>query len=195
MACLLQRLGAPETTKIRIPQIRYMSEGESVMRLRLIRVLSATALLVGLAAAPAAAQSFTLTAKLTGAGEATPTANGINTGAFGDATIVVNMTTRTVSYTVNVFNLPSGVVASHIHVGAEGTPGPVVVNFVVPTNSSNDFGFSGSVADTAFVLRPDQGVRSADDMFQAILGGNSYVNVHSAVNPAGEIRGQLVLKP
>ena len=30
---------------------------------------------------------------------------------------------------------------------------------------------------------------------QAILGGNSYVNVHSAVNPAGEIRGQLVLKP
>jgi hypothetical protein len=65
----------------------------------------------------------------------------------------------------------------------------------VPTNASNDFGFSGSVVDTAFVLRPDQGVRSADDMFQAILGGNSYVNVHSAVNPGGEIRGQLVLKP
>ena len=73
------------------------------MKLRLIRVLSATALLVGLGAAPAAAQSFTLTAKLTGAGEGTPTANGINTAAFGDATIVVNMTTRTVTYTVNVF--------------------------------------------------------------------------------------------
>jgi hypothetical protein len=31
-------------------------------------------------------------------------------------------------------------------------------------------------------------------MVQAILGGNSYCNVHSAVNPGGEIRGQLVLQ-
>ena len=28
-----------------------------------------------------------------------------------------------------------------------------------------------------------------------IIGGNSYVNVHSQVNPGGEIRGQLTLKP
>jgi hypothetical protein len=164
------------------------------MTSRWITTLAAAALLVGASALPASAQSFTLTAKLTGAGEATPTANGINTAAFGDATIVVNMAARTVTYTVNVFNLPSGVIASHIHVGAEGTPGPVVVNFTVPTNSSNDFSFTGTVQDTAFVLRPDQGVRSADDMFQAILGNNSYVNVHSAVNPGGEIRGQLILK-
>ena len=72
-----------------------------------------------------------------------------------------------------MFNLPSGVSASHIHVGE----------------------FSGTVKDTEFLLRPDQGIRSADDMFQAILGGNAYVNVHSAVNPGGEIRGQLVMKP
>jgi hypothetical protein len=43
-------------------------------------------------------------------------------------------------------------------------------------------------------MRGDQGIRSADDVFQAILGGNTYVNVHSQVNPAGEIRGRLVLK-
>ena len=49
--------------------------------------------------------------------------------------------------------------------------------------------------DTEFTLRPDQGIRSADDMFQAILGGNSYVNVHTQVNAGGEIRGQLALKP
>ena len=41
--------------------------------------------------------------------------------------------------------------------------------------------------------RPDQGIRSADDMFQALLGGNTYVNVHSQVNPGGEIRGQLIV--
>ena len=165
------------------------------MTSRLMRALAVTAALVALASAPAAAQTFTLTANLTGAGEATQTTNGINTGAFGDAVIVVDMTARTVTYTVRVFNLPSGVIASHIHAGAALTPGPVVVNFVVPTTASNDFTFTGTTPDTAFILRPDQGIRSADDMFQAILGGNSYVNVHSAVNPGGEIRGQLVLKP
>jgi len=164
------------------------------MTSRLMRAFGATALLIGLASAPAAAQSFTLTANLSGAGEATTTANGINTGAFGDCRIVVDMTAQTVSYTVNVFNLPSGVVASHIHVGAERTAGPVVVNFVVPATASNDFGFSGTVAFSAFVLRPDQGIRSSDDMVQAILGGNSYCNVHSQVNPGGEIRGQFTLK-
>ena len=104
------------------------------------------------------------------------------------------MTARTVTYRVDVYNLPSGVTASHIHAGAIGTNGPVVVNFAPPVPASNDFGFSGTVRDTEFVLRPDQGIRSADDMFQAILGENSYVNVHSAVNGGGEIRGQLLLK-
>lgn len=153
------------------------------------RLLVIVALLVCVAA-PAAAQTFTLTATLTGAGE-NP---GINTGAFGSATVTVDTGARTVTYRVDVFNLPSGVTASHIHVGAAGTNGPVVVNFAPPVPASNDFAFTGTVRDTEFVLRPDQGIRSADDMFQAILAGNSYVNVHSAVNGGGEIRGQLLLK-
>ena len=154
--------------------------------------LFAAVALVGFGAAPASAQQYTLTATLSGAGE-TP-APGINTGAFGSATVVVDMTARTVTYTVTVFNLPSGVTASHIHAGAAGTAGPVVVNFAPPTTASNDFSFTGVVPDTAFALNPAVGIRSADDMFQAILGGNSYVNVHSTVNPGGEIRGQLILK-
>jgi hypothetical protein len=159
-----------------------------------MKTLGATALLVGLTAMPAAAQTFTLKATLSGAGEATTIANGVNTGAFGDCTVVVDMGNQAVNYSVNVFNLPSGVTASHIHVGAEKTAGPVVVGFVVPRTASNDFGFSGTTAFSAFVLAPDLGIRSADDMVQAILGGNSYCNVHSAVYPGGEIRGQLVLQ-
>jgi len=162
------------------------------MTSRWILPLFAAVALVGFGAAPASAQQYTLTATLSGAGE-TP-APGINTGAFGSATVVVDMTARTVTYTVTVFNLPSGVTASHIHAGAAGTAGPVVVNFAPPTTASNDFSFTGVVPDTAFALNPAVGIRSADDMFQAILGGNSYVNVHSSVNPGGEIRGQLILK-
>jgi CHRD domain len=161
------------------------------MTSRWMMALVGAAVLTGLTARPASAQTFTLTAQLNGANE-TPAA--LNTGAFGSATVTVNMTNRTVTYRVDVFNLPSGVTASHIHAGAAGTGGPVVVNFAPPVPASNDFSFSGTVKDTEFILRPDQGIRSADDMFQAILGGNSYVNVHSTVNPGGEIRGQLLLK-
>jgi hypothetical protein len=153
-----------------------------------------SAAFIGLAV-PASAQGYTLLATLTGAGEATQTTNGINTGAFGDATVIVDMSARTVTYTVRVFNLPSGVTASHIHVGSPLTAGPVVVNFAPPLTASNDFGYTGVVRDTEFILQPDKGIRSADDMFQAILGGNSYVNVHTQVNGGGEIRGQLTLKP
>ena len=162
------------------------------MSTRWMTPLLAALVTIGLTAVPASAQNFTLTATLTGAQE-TP-APGINTGAFGNATVVVNMRTRTVTWTVNVFNLPSGVTAGHIHVGAVGTAGPTVINFTVPTGASNDFAITGSAVDTTFTLRPDQGIRSADDMFQAILGGNTYVNVHSAVNGGGEIRGQLTLR-
>jgi len=161
------------------------------MTSRWIKTFVLAAGLTALTAGAASAQTFTLTAQLNGANE-TPAA--LNTGAFGTATVTVDMRARTVTYRVDVFNLPSGVTASHIHVGAAGTGGPVVVNFAPPVPASNDFAFSGTVKDTEFLLRPDQGIRSADDMFQAIIGGNAYVNVHSAVNPGGEVRGQLVLK-
>lgn len=140
----------------------------------------------------ASAQVFTLTAELAG-NEETP-APGLNTGAFGTATVTVDMNARTLSYRVDVFNLPSGVTASHIHVGAPGTAGPVIVNFAPPISASNDFSYSGTVPEAQFVNRADQGIRSADDVFQAILGGNTYVNVHSQANAGGEIRGRLVVK-
>lgn len=159
----------------------------------LFATLALTVAALGAGAAPAAAQTFTLTATLTGAGE-TP-APGINTGAFGTAVVTVDMAARTVTYRVDVFNMPSGVTASHIHVGPAGTAGPVIVNFAPPVNASNDFSYSGTVPEAQFLLRPDQGIRSGEDALQAILGNNSYVNVHSSVNAGGEVRGQLTLKP
>jgi hypothetical protein len=157
------------------------------MSSRGIRIVFLAAAIAAVGALPAAAQTYTLTATLTGAGENPP----INTGSFGTATITVDIGARTVTYRVDVFNLPSGVSASHIHVGAVGTNGPIVVNFAPPVPASNDFAFNGTVRDSEFILRPDAGIRSADDMFQAIIGGNSYVNVHSTVNGGGEVRGQL----
>lgn len=148
--------------------------------------------LLGVGVASAHAQIFTLTAALTGSEETPPP--GLNTGAFGSATITLDTTARTVSYRVDVFNLPSGVTASHIHVGGVGTAGPIIVNFAPPLNASNDFAYAGTVPESQWILRADQGIRSGDDIIQAILGNNTYVNVHSTVNGGGEIRGRLVLK-
>ena len=64
--------------------------------------------------------------------------------------------------------------AAHIHLGAKGKAGNVLVALCGPCKS----GASGSVSLTA-VLRKD--------FTKHLL----YVNVHTAKNPAGEIRGQL----
>jgi hypothetical protein len=152
--------------------------------------VSALTLIVVLAAAPAYAQLVQLSGRLNGGNEAP---NKVLTGSVGTVECTVNVGLRTVSCTGDVFNLPVGVTAAHIHVGAEGVSGPVVCNATVPTGASNDFGFTISCDASTIVLRPDQGIRSIEDFVQAILGEGTYVNVHSGLFPGGEIRGQLKL--
>jgi hypothetical protein len=87
--------------------------------------------------------------------------------------------------------MPTGTTASHFHVGDAGVAGPVVVNFTVQPNISNDFAISGTATATDLVPRAAQGINSWEDFIQALLLDNIYVNVHSTANPGGEIRGQV----
>jgi hypothetical protein len=64
--------------------------------------------------------------------------------------------------------------AAHIHSGARGKAGPVIVPLCAPCKS----GANGRATVDASVLN-------------ALEAGRGYVNVHTATNPAGEIRGQL----
>jgi len=66
--------------------------------------------------------------------------------------------------------------AAHIHVGAPGVAGPIVFDLGDPSSSP----FSASW--------PDPAPRDVEDL----LAGNLYVNIHTAANPGGEIRGQIV---
>jgi hypothetical protein len=138
--------------------------------------------------AQAQAQTVVYTATLSGSNEAPPVAA---TGAGGFATVTVNMATQTIEWVVDVYNLPSGVTAAHIHVGGTGVAGPVVINFTVPTTASNDFRIAGSARASDVVARQPQGVNTFEDLVQALATGHGYVNVHTSVNPGGEIRGQL----
>ena len=157
------------------------------------RVVLIAAVVMGIlgTANTARAQIVNLAATLAGGNE-TPTP--ILSGSWGVATVTINFATQTVSWNIDVINLPSGMNAGHFHVGGPGLSGPTVINLTFPTGISNDFNITGS-ATSASSLRPEQGVRSWEDVLQALAGGQMYLNIHTTVNGGGEIRGQVLRVP
>lgn len=142
-----------------------------------------------LVSAQAQAQVLTFNAALSGGNEVP----GVVTGSAGTAVVTWNSTTNAGTYRVEVYNMPVGTTASHIHVGASGVSGPVVIGLTVPTGGiSNDYALTGTFGCSDVTVRAAQGINSCDDFAQALSLGNMYVNVHSTANPGGEIRGQLV---
>jgi len=73
--------------------------------------------------------------------------------------------------------------AAHIHEGAAGANGPVVVNLAAPAD--------GNAADC--LTEGEEGKFVGDQTVAEILAnpGNYYVNVHNVEYPGGAIRGQL----
>jgi hypothetical protein len=137
----------------------------------------------------ASAQNVNMVATLTGA-EETP-APGLNTGAFGTAEVGVDADNQEVSVNLRIFNLPTGSTAGHIHAGAKGTPGPVILDFNFPSGRTGDVSLNLRLGPGQFRARPEIGINTFEDALQAITGGNAYINVHTSQYPGGEIRGQL----
>jgi len=139
-------------------------------------------------AAQAQAEIISFTATLNGGNEVPP----VVTGAAGTATITYDTVTGILTYRVEVYNMPTGTTAGHFHVGAVGVAGPTVINFTVQANISNDFAIAGTATSTNLNVRAAQGINSWDDLIQALLLNNLYINVHSTANPGGELRGQVI---
>ena len=136
------------------------------------------------------ASAQTLTANLNG-GEETPI---LNTGAVGTAEVIVDAANQEVTVTLRVFNIPTPTTAGHIHIGPVGISGPVVINFPEAlVGRTGDFAMTFRAGPNQFVARPAIGINTMEDAIQAILNGNSYVNIHTQQFPAGEIRGQLAV--
>jgi hypothetical protein len=157
---------------------------------RVVLVAAAAVIMMGLST-PAQAETIRFTALLSGGNE-TPV---ILTGAFATATVELDTTTQTVSWVIDVFNLPSGINNAHFHVAGPGIAGPTVVNIPFTANQSNDFRLSGSATSANLNVRADQGIRSWDDFIQSLVGGQTYLNIHTTVNGGGEIRGQVIRVP
>lgn len=134
-------------------------------------VLAVIASLVLAASALAAETSFT--ADLVGGGEGDPDGS-------GSAAITIDPDTGEVCYDLTVEAI-ADVTASHIHVGAEGESGDVVVPLDID-------GFSGASAACGDASDADLAAIVADP-------AGFYVNIHTDDYPAGAIRGQLVADP
>ena len=95
---------------------------------------------------------------------------------FGVAVATFDPDRNLVCYFLAVFNIAPST-AAHIHSGARGTNGPVVVDFVPPTDGTS-----------AGCATP----RNTSVIPQLLANPSAfYVNVHNAVYPGGAVRGQL----
>jgi hypothetical protein len=106
---------------------------------------------------------------LSGAEEVPPVStSGSGSGSFRvaeDGTVSGSVTTKGVPGTM-----------AHIHQGAKGQNGPVIV----PLTKNGD------------TYSVPAGRKLTADQLKAFKAGNTYVNVHTAKHKGGEVRGQLV---
>ncbi|HXN15712.1 MAG TPA: CHRD domain-containing protein [Usitatibacter sp.] len=99
----------------------------------------------------------------------------VTTAATGSGTITVNLDSGAVSGSFTTFGI-NGLFA-HIHEGAVGVNGPILVEFV-----QGPAGTWTLPSDARLVL---------SSQVESFKAGNLYVNVHSAVFPGGETRAQI----
>lgn len=119
--------------------------------------------------ASASATTLSMVTELSARNEVPP--NG--SAGQGRATVTLNRASKVLTWSVAYDGLTGPVTGAHIHAGAEGTNGPVVVPFTVTPSP-----ITGSATLT-------------DVQVQQLSQGLWYVNLHTPSNPGGEVRGQL----
>lgn len=116
------------------------------------------------------------------------------TSASGKATFKLADNGDAIDYTVKTSGI-SDPTAAHIHLGAPGTNGPVVVSLYPVPDSKAESGhvLAKGTITAASLVGPLEG-KTIDDLLDDIKAGNAYVNVHTKAHPDGEIRGWIVVK-
>ena len=138
--------------------------------------------------------AFNFVAPLAGEQEVPP----VETNAAGLAQLQLNDEDTTLHFKLIVAHI-EGVTQAHIHCGAEGVNGPVVVflfGFDPVGVAVNGIIAEGTITDADVIARPDSamcpgGVANFDELIAKMRGGETYANVHTLAHPGGEIRGQV----
>lgn len=165
---------------------------------RCFRALTAVAILamaIGCDDNGPSSENVTFTAQLSPANEVPPVTNA-EASCSGTATIVMRVnrdnggaiSSATADFQVTITGCPNGtaLTMAHIHRGAVGVPGNIVVDTGLTAGQVVLAGGAG-----AFTRN---GISVTASLAQEILSGPAgfYFNVHSALNTSGMVRGQLV---
>ena len=138
-----------------------------------IHLIAAVALLFGLTNGirPAQAETIALRADLKGANEVPPNAS----PATGQAEAKFDSVTRVLTWTVTYADLSGPALGAHFH---------------GPSEAGKN---AGIVLPFKTVQSPIEGTATLTEGQAAdLLAGKWYANIHTAANPGGELRGQMV---
>jgi hypothetical protein len=125
-------------------------------------------------------------AHLTGNQEVPPVA----TDAEGRVSFSLNNAGTELTYKLQVQNI-AGVFGAHIHAGAPGVNGPVLVTLCgVPGTAPACSGPDGVLHVQGTITQMNDG-QPLGVLLDAMRSGNTYVNVHTPDAPGGEVRGQI----
>lgn len=102
----------------------------------------------------------------------------VNTNGRGIASIRITADLDSIRYDVQLSGLSGPAQAAHLHLGAPGSNGPVTLDLS-----------SGIMGDRIQGWALTSGL--GDALITEMLEGGVYLNVHTAQEPAGEIRGQV----
>ena len=128
----------------------------------------------------------------------TPGVASAGSGTF-QATIDDDATPPTITFTETYVGLTTPALVSHIHFGNRFDAGGVSVFLCggtrppCPPGTTTEATVSGTITPADVVGPANQGIGPGDfaKLVAAMRAGETYVNVHTATFPGGEIRGQV----
>lgn len=109
----------------------------------------------------------------------------------------INDAETALDFTLVYFNMESSVTVAHIHLGQPGVTGGVAAFLCggggKPACPESGTFLTGTVV-AADVSGPSaQGIAAGEfaELVRAMRAGITYANVHTTVNPTGEVRGRI----
>ena len=117
-----------------------------------------------------------------------------NNAAVAYASCTIDRGAQTISCTSRVYNIVD-LTAAHVHIGAPGTSGPVVIPIPnIPLHISGTWGQSWTWTAADFAPSTGNagvGLNSLDDLINSCVAGDCYLNWHTTVSPGGALRVNL----
>ena len=130
------------------------------------------------------------------------------TAATGQGVFWFNPATNVLKYAFTYGGMSGAAVMAHFHIGKAGSGGPIVQTICgMPPPNTKALGYSAPAisskicptANSGFLTGSyklqgnmhDDGMTLAQEK-QALMNGKLYINIHTCLNQAGELRGQII---